>query len=296
MKKTYYLGIDVGGTSVKAAIIYGKDDFLPCKGFLTGKTMEQSVFVQKIIDLIGREYSENLLGVGIGTLGFVDSKSGTILSGAKNVPCLAGLKLKDILIKRFPDLKISVINDATAAALGEKWAGAAQDTDNFFCITFGTGLGGCLVLNGKVIEGAHHRSGEIGFYDYEDEENYLELRHSTKSIVAYAGKILQDATLDGFAFFEKIRNGDAVCVAIFDEWMRRMGRVLANVIIVIDVEKIIVGGGISKEESLVIPHLTQCIDEMLPPNFRGQCKIEAATCANDAGVLGAVYNLLHERA
>lgn len=282
------LGIDVGGTSAKYALV--DQDGKLCKrgSFETGRQMSGHDFFRSMLDVARRAMEHDIAGIGICSLGAVDTVTGRILGAAENLPFLEELNLKEGMQEAFPNTPVSISNDVHAVAKGEMWLGAAKECNSFFCLSLGTGLGGALVINGQLVEGAHCRAGEIGYIDYDNEEEYLEKRVSTKAVVDQAAVALGVSELDGFGFFEKVRAGNPICEGILKQWVGRLSRAIANLIITLDLELILIGGGVSSEKEILIPRIAAQVDGMLPLDFRGQTRIGAAKFRNDAGILGAV--------
>lgn len=283
-----YLGIDIGGTTAKYALISDRGDIRCKSSFSTGKHSSKSDFLQSLFRVTDWAVDLGVKGIGICSLGIINPDSGAILGGVQNMPYLHGVNFLEVLAERYPHHPVRISNDVKAIARGEQWMGAARDCSNFFCIALGTGLGGALVLDSKLVEGTHYRAGEICYVNYRNNQDYLEKYTSTKYMMKLAARTLGVSDLDGFEFFHRVHNGDPACCNILDVWIHTLARFVANILIILDLEKVIIGGGISKESDILIPRLTKAVSSMLPPEFRGQASIEAAQCANDAGMLGAI--------
>ena len=286
------LGIDIGGMSAKYSIISESGALNEKSSFRTGCDMTREQFVGKLYETVEHALPNQIDGIGICSLGFINTETGEILGGVENLPFLEGMNIRKLLTDRFPNIPVSIQNDVKAVALGEQWLGAGRNCKSFFCITFGTGLGGALVLNGNVVEGTHFRAGEICYLQYQTEHDYFEKKVSTKYLVEQAAKRLEQPEMDGFRFFGLYRADNAVCVDLLNAWAERIGRCIADLTVTLDLEKVIVGGGISDEKDILIPLITRKVNRMLPAQFRNQCAIVAAECANDAGMLGAVSPML----
>ena len=125
-----------------------------------------------------------------------------------------------------------------------------------------------------------------------ERNDYLEKHVSTKWVLEAAAKEIGLPELNGFDFFDLVRRGNPVCEGILNVWMDDISRVIANIIILLDIELVVIGGGISAERELILPRILSYVDRRLPPEMRGQTRIETAMCANRAGVLGAVMPLI----
>lgn len=288
MKKRECLGIDIGGTTAKYAII-GEDGSVRNEDFFpTGQKMNRQEFLQELFQVTDRAIEEDVVGIGICSPGILDPRSGSIVGATENLPFLTGMNLKNFLRERYADLPVYINNDAKAAALGERWMGAARGCENYCCITFGTGLGGAFVIDSKLVEGVHFRAGEIGYLNYRGKKDYLEKKVSTGHLMKIAATRLGIDQINGIQFFERIRKKDPICEKILDEWVEELGRFIANILIMLDLEKIIIGGGISNEKEILFPRLNRKVRELMPEQFYDEFEIVMAQCCNHAGMLGAV--------
>lgn len=290
----WYLGIDIGGTTAKYARISAEGKVSQRGSFPTGAACGREEFLARFFSVVEEGVLAGALGIGISCLGIIDSRSGKVCGGAENLPILPELNLKELLMTRYPNLPVYICNDVKAAARGEQWMGAGRNSDHFFCITFGTGLGGCAVIGGKVLEGAFSRAGEIGYWDYQDDKHYCERRLSTGYVMAAAARKLGIPAIDGISFFARVRQGDAVCLAVLDDWTAEIARVIAHIVLLLDPEKIILGGGIAPQSDLLLPRIGKALGGVLPPDVQAECSIAFAECGNDAGMLGAVSVLARQ--
>lgn len=216
----HYLSIDIGGSSVKYGIITCGGDILSTGGFNTGPSYTLPCFEAHLKQMVELSLSLGVCGIAVSTLGIVHTESCELLGGAENAPWLLQCNLRE-LIRQVggAHLPVAVLNDAKAAALGEGWLGAAKGVRNFACVTLGTGIGGAFVLNKKLLEGAHFRAGEIAYCNYRSPDDYIEKELSTINVLKKVSKALGVPKIDGINFFERIRAGEAVPCALFEEWM-----------------------------------------------------------------------------
>jgi len=287
-----YLGIDIGGTTAKYALITSTGGIMNKGSFETGFRVGLDSFLESLFRVVDASIGKGIEGIGISCLGIINSESGEIIGGVANMPFLAGLNLKKLLSEKYHGIPVRICNDVKAAVRGEQWLGAAKDCQNVFFVSLGTGLGGALVLNSKVVEGSHFRAGEICYLDFNNDADYIEKYVSTKHVMTITAKALAIPHLDGFEFFSKVRQGDGLCIEILDQWVNNLSRLIANIIIIFDVEKVIVGGGISSEKDILVPRINQAVNLMIPSEFCNQTVIETAMCTNDAGMLGAVSQFI----
>lgn len=210
----------------------------------------------------------------------------------ENLPALQGFCPRSFFDEAGFAQPVCIVNDASAAVLGEHWLGAAQGLDNFLCVAFGTGIGGGLVLNGRLWNGSSFCAGELGYWDYLDDRHYWELEDSAIALIRKAQTQSGCPDLTGEAFFERLRLQDPLCCDLFESWAQKAGRIFANITLLLDLQAILVGGGISAQKEILTPALQACMDRCLPPHFRGRCKVSSALLGNRAALLGAVRPLL----
>lgn len=289
MKKKNYLGFDIGGTGVKYAVVSEEGKFLTAGSFPSGMDMTREELVKQMSSLIKRYIAEYCIaGVGISTLGIVNGEMGEVVSGVQNLPAIEGFNMREYFQKRFPGLKVAVMNDVHAVALGERAFGAARGCKHFFCVTFGTGLGGCAIVDSNRVYGSHYHAGEIGYLDYRDGGVCCEKELSTGFVMRRAAKALGREQINGIEFFKLVKEGNVVCAEIFEEWMGGIARLISNIVILLDPEKVILGGGISGQGDFILNPVREKLKTMMPEEFFRHMKVEMAQCANDAGILGAV--------
>ncbi|MDQ8738479.1 ROK family protein [Paenibacillus sp. LHD-38] len=286
----HYIGIDIGGTEIKYAVfglgaeLLYHDSVKTPKGQANIRIPEQAAGI--IAELL--EKYEGIQGVGISTAGVVDPASGEIVFAGGTIPEYKGTNLKTMIQDRF-GLRAIVANDVNAAACGEKWKGAAQGSDHFFCMTLGTGVGGALFCEGKLVVGSHFRAGEIGhsLYDKSTRTTY-EQRASMTALLNKASLVLPEFTGSGHELFANARMGSECCNAIIDGWAEEIARGLAEIILLADPSLILIGGGVSEQKAFLLDKIKARLDEYLPANF-SKTELKAAELGNRAALYGAVY-------
>jgi glucokinase len=286
-----YLGIDIGGSSAKCGIITSSCEILSRSSFETGPDITEETLVRRICSTVEDSLESGIMGIGLCFPGFIDVKTGNCLGGAENLEMLGNINLKRFLSEKYL-LPVSVLNDVNAVALAETWVGAGRSFRNMVCVVLGTGIGGSIIIDGNIYEGPHLSAGEIGYLDYSNENDYCELRLSAKAIIKEASERLDRPDMDGFLFFELLRQEKREIVEIFDRWSSGLARVIANIITLLDPECVIIGGGISSEKDILIPALKDKIDRMLYPSLRGKASIMSAVCGNSAGMIGAARSVM----
>lgn len=298
MNTKHYLGIDIGGTFIKYGAVDKTGNIL--KSDTTETTKDIESLLKTIEKIIENNQPENLYGVGISSPGRIDIEEGIIRHGG-SLTFLNGLNLEKHINDRF-NLPCTLINDAKAATMAEQWVGSLSDVTNGMVITLGTGLGGGIILNNNLYSGTNYQSGEISWM-FRNMENISGsgMLGSELSAVQFVRKCAQALDLadenDGQAVFEQIKIGEnEEIMDYFSEFSRKIAWVILNLQSVLDLEKFLIGGGVSRQELLleeINKQYLQLRSEF--PYFKEHflpVEIEACKYHNDANILGAVYQLL----
>ena len=311
--KSYCFGIDVGGTSVKCGL-FNTDGTLLEKWEIPTRTENKGEnILPDVAETIKAKIAEknidkdDIEGVGIGIPGPINSKG----EAACAVNLYWGFTPVAQILSDLTGLKAQAGNDANVAALGEAWKGAAAGSQNVIMVTLGTGVGGGIIIDGKIVAGAHGAGGEVGHACVEPEEEAvcncgnhgcLEQMTSATGIVRLAKKYLashdtpsslreRGESISAKAVFDALKEGDAAAEAIVQEFSEYLGRALAVFACVVDPEVIVVGGGVSKAGQILIDGVAKYYREAA---FIA-CKdtpIVLASLGNDAGIYGAAKMLI----
>ena len=309
--KEYAFGIDLGGTTAKIGLFTTSGALLEKWEVATDTSNAGEHILENLAAAILGKMNEQGIqpeqveGVGIGVPGPVlDSSIVPIVCanlggwGERNVSAqLSGL---------LNGLKVLVGNDANVAALGEIWMGAAKGAKNAVMVTLGTGVGGGVVVNGKVIDGVHGAGGEIGHITVNRHETAtcgcgkhgcLEQYSSATGVVRCMKKLLDEnpdtpCVLRGTEFaakdvFDAARNGDALAALEVDEMSDTLGMALANIASTVDPEAFLVGGGVARAGEVLFTPLAKHFQEYAFKSCR-EIPIKQASLGNDAGIYGAV--------
>ena len=309
--KEYAFGIDLGGTTAKIGLFTTSGALLEKWEVATDTSNAGEHILENLAAAILGKMNEQGIqpeqveGVGIGVPGPVlDSSIVPIVCanlggwGERNVSAqLSGL---------LNGLKVLVGNDANVAALGEIWMGAAKGAKNAVMVTLGTGVGGGVVVNGKVIDGVHGAGGEIGHITVNRHETAtcgcgkhgcLEQYSSATGVVRCMKKLLDEnpdtpCVLRGTEFaakdvFDAARNGDALAAREVDEMSDTLGMALANIASTVDPEAFLVGGGVARTGDVLFAPLNKHFQEYAFKSCR-EIPIKQASLGNDAGIYGAV--------
>ena len=309
--KEYAFGIDLGGTTAKIGLFTTSGALLEKWEVATDTSHAGEHILENLAAAVLDKMKEKSIqpeqveGVGIGVPGPVlDSSIVPIVCanlggwGERNVSAqLSGL---------LDGLKVLVGNDANVAALGEIWMGAAKGAKNAVMVTLGTGVGGGVVVNGKVIDGVHGAGGEIGHITVNRHETAvcgcgkrgcLEQYSSATGVVRCMKKLLDEnpdtpCVLRGTEFaakdvFDAARNGDALAAREVDEISDTLGMALANIASTVDPEAFLVGGGVARAGDVLFAPLNKHFQEYAFKSCR-ETPIKQASLGNDAGIYGAV--------
>jgi len=289
-----YLCFDIGGTSVKFGVADEKG-YLLLKGETPNVITQKGVkgVVESLASLADRYRQEyDLQGIAVSTAGVVDPEQGVILYAPKYFPGYPGTNLQELL-EEHTGLPCTVENDVNAAALGEYWQGAGRGAKSLFCITVGTGIGGCAILNGQVIHGASCSAGEAGLQQIRPEGTWEEVA-STSALIRNVAKAkrVSEAELDGRKIFAMAQQGDADAVEAIAKQMEDIATGIANICYILNPERIIIGGGIAAQEKYLYPILDGALRKRLLPLVYDHLTLRFALLKNDAGMIGALCNFL----
>ncbi len=284
-----YLGVDVGGSSIKTGIV-DENGTLLARGRLEIPGSYEA-FQQALLDLIERAREEHgVLGVGISSCGGINPYTGEVF--AKIAPSLQYLIGRNYYALREKTcLPLYVEKDGNCAALGEMWTGSAQDLQNFVTLVLGSGLGGSVAIGGRIYEGANFLAGDVGYaFPLKDSPAYSPLVAPVAIENAYKAETGRFLTIPQM---KEQAPHDPAAAKYYDRFMYELGNVLLTMQYVIDPAMFLLGGGISAWEELV-PELDRHILELVRQRDCGPLipRLRACTHQNDANILGAVYNLL----
>lgn len=315
MYENWLVGVDLGGTTIKMAFInlYGEIIHkweIPTNKGEKGKHIPTDIansIDQQLEDL--RQNKSRLISIGIGAPGTVNVQDGSIEVavnlGWENFP------LRDIL-KRETSLPVVVENDANLAAIGEKWKGAGNGAKNLLFVTLGTGVGGGIIINGKIVHGENGAGGEIGHITSIPKDGFLckcgkkgclETVASATGIVRLALEELayteestklkdyynKHKTVTPKQIFDAANEGDKMAKRIIHQVTFHLGLSLANLANSLNMEKIVIGGGVSNAgNSLLIPLKEQFVQFAFSKVAQG-VELVIATLGNDAGLLGGAW-------
>lgn len=307
-----YLGVDIGGTAVKLGIVTDYGEILQSElypvafdGYETPilETVMKScaIFLEK-----NNIKPEKLLGIGISATGQIDTNHRTVAGVGGNIK---NWKDSDIG-KTFSNLyhiPVTVVNDANCVALGEKWIGKAKDYHNVIVITIGTGIGGGIIVEDKLLLGSSGFAGEFGHFSIKKDgeictcgnkgcyERYASMTALVRSVQnnipfkQYPG--LTKELVNGKVIFEFVKNNDLIISSIVDQWIEDIVSGLVSLTHIFNPDLILIGGGVSVQEDFLILKIRERLRNKAMVNFGKSLIVESAALGNNAGLVGAVYYL-----
>ena len=296
----YYICIDIGGTSIKYGVLSEKGEIF-IDGTVSTKVTEKENFilsdVKKLVRNILDEYRNyEIKGICISTAGVVNPEKGEIAYAGPTIPKYTGTKIKEELEKEF-SISCEVENDVNCAGLGEYWKGAGKGSKSMVCLTIGTGIGGSVILDGKLLNGIGYTAGEIGYMDVNG--SYIQNIASSRYLVekVQKEKVEKEGITDaitGVDIFELAKKGDEICIAGINEIISNLAVGVRNIIYLLNPEVIVIGGGITAQKEYLEEKIRNEVnDGMISDMFR-KTRIELAQQGNQAGLLGALYNFLNK--
>ena len=230
-----------------------------------------------------------LAGVAISSAGMVDPDKGEIFYAGPQIPNYAGTQFKKEIEETF-QIPCEIENDVNCAGLAEVTTGHAKGSNNAVCLTIGTGIGGCLLLDGQVFHGFSNSACEVGYLHLPD--GAFQDLASTTALVEYVAECHGDPVeqWNGRRIFKQATEGDKICMAGIDRMVAYLGKGLANIVYVVNPEVIVLGGGIMAQEAILKPKIYQTLCAELVPSLADKIRLEFAHHQNAAGMLGAYYH------
>ena len=290
MKKV--IGIDLGGTSIYGGIINEKGEILRKVERETPSGRGRRAVLDRIIEVIDELKEEDILGIGIGTPGCIDSTNGRLLDIGGNIEEWANTDIRGEISKVYPNLPIYVENDANAAGLCEKWIGAGKNFDYFVMLTLGTGVGGVIYMEKEgILKGHNFQGGELGHailypkgrpcncgqqgcVDKYISGDALEQRYYEATGKRKKGKdIFKDAQKDG------------VSNKVIEEYCEDLAIYMASLKNIFDPQGLIIGGGVINSKDIWWDKMLKYYEKH--SNSKNSMEIVPAIYLNDAGMIGA---------
>lgn len=293
-KKQYAIGVDIGGTKILllAANKYGE--------VVHKKKVDSTGDLNKICQLIdvfieeSRISKEEILGMGIGVPGEVNSSDGVVRLSIQMG--WNDINVKEYISKRF-DFAVFVKNDVNFSALGERWIGNGNNSENIVYISIGTGVGGAIIANGHLIEGYNYSAGEFGyiidaedvkkgFFNEIEDFGSLERKISGYTLSSKASKM-------GFScedLFREYMKGNVLAADVIDKFISELSIAIANLVSILNPEYVIIGGGVSESMEGIKGYISENVKKLTI--FPAQIKL--SKLGGEAGAFGCIYYVLHQ--
>ncbi len=282
------IALDIGGTSIKAGEVVD-GELCSFTEYDTDAKNGGEFVMARAVDIISAYGSFE--AIGISTAGQVDSRHGCIRFANENIPGYTGMKVGEILKAKF-GVPVAVENDVNSAAIGEAQFGAGRGVDDFICLTFGTGIGGAIVISREIYPGSRFSAAEFGHIVTHAGgracncglRGCYEQYASTRALVRSAVK-LDTSLSNGRKIFESLERPDIK--SLVNEWLAEILYGLATVIHIFNPSRVILGGGIMNE-GYITDKLRKEINNYIMPSY-SNVEIRPAFLGNRAGLLGAAY-------
>jgi glucokinase len=298
MSRKFIIGIDLGGTNLKVAVLDLKYKFIDKEVLSTRQFRRKENLIAAIVYSVNRIIEDNsfkkkdILGIGLGLPGPIDERSG-IVHFFPNIPGWKEVNLKRILEKKLR-LSVFVDNDAKLMALAEHRLGNALGFKNVLCLTLGTGVGGGLIIEGGLYRGQDNAAGEIGHVPVNERGAHcncggnacLETYIGNNTILHEARKAFKrDISLEELSALARERNRQALNIWL--QVARRLGIALVGVVNLLNLDAIIIGGGIANAGSVLFDKVKETIKGQAMRVQARRLKVLKAKLGSDAGLIGA---------
>ena len=309
----YYIGIDLGGTNIAVGLVdeNGKilaDMSVPTKAERDWREIvkDMAEVSKKVVEKAGVSISD-VKGVGIGCPGTIDN-SGGICTYANNLNMENAAIAEEF--RKYLDVHVNLENDANAAALGE-YAINGQGAESFVFITLGTGVGGGVVLGGKIFRGFNCAGAELGHTvivaDGEDctcgRKGCWEAYASVTALIRQTKKAMEEnpdslmhelskkeGKVSGRTAFDAAKKGDGAAISVVNKYLEYVGEGITNMVNIFQPEKVVIGGSISKEGDYLLNPVKEFVEKYDYNRYMEKVKIEIATLFGDAGIIGAAFS------
>lgn len=315
----YRIGIDLGGTNIAAGLV-GEDfeilvkDSLPTQATRPAEQIVDDIALlcRRVCDAAG-VLTSDVGAVGIASPGVANHDTG-VVEYANNLP-FRHFPIAQLLRERFPVERVSVENDANAAAWGEAVAGAARGTDNSVMITLGTGVGGGIIIDRKVYSGSNFAGAELGhiviqqggrqcscgrrgcWEAYSSATAMIRMTQEKLEECAAAGRdtlmselVAQRGRVTGRTACDAMRMGDAAALEVYNEYIKYLACGLTNIVNIFQPQVISLGGGISGEGQSLVDAVSPLVHaEQYGSGIVNLADIRIAKLGNDAGIIGAAF-------
>lgn len=309
----YCFGVDIGGTTIKMGLFEPGGEILDKWEIVSRTENGGEAVLPDIAESIKKKIAqyemktEDVIGVGVGVPAPVSAEG--VVKGSANI----GWGYKDVKkeLEELTGFDAEIANDANVAALGEMWKGGGMGQKNMIMVTLGTGVGGGVIIGGRLLVGANGAGGEIGHIcvNYDESESCgcgncgcLEQYASATGVVRLANQrllkddkesVLRHEKVSAKAVFDAVKAGDELAQEVAEEFGRYLGFAIANMAVIADPNIVVIGGGVSKAGEILLTYIEKAFKERA---FfaNADMKFSLATLGNDAGICGAAKLVLDQ--
>jgi len=294
----YSIGVDLGGTNLRAAAITKDGTIVEKISGSTNLSEGRDAVISDIVDAITRIKRKvgagRLAGVGIGVPGFILIEKGIIV-GSNNLPEFEGFPVRDEIERRL-GTQVILENDANAAAMGEKWMGAGKEVDDLILLTLGTGIGGGIISHGRVLHGFVGMGGEIGHMTIYPNGNpcgcgnygCLEKHASATAVSSMAALLHLGDNVTSEDVYKMAADGDEKAQMIFVSMGTALGLAIGTLVNIFNFPLVLLSGGMLPAWDLFAPPMMKEVKRSF--TFRNtKTTVGKATLGNEAGLYGAAY-------
>lgn len=281
-----YLAFDVGGTSIKYALMDSDLNFLERGKALTNHNKDQAIItnLKTITTDIASKY--DIAGIGVSTAGRVGKKGDIIFSGP-TIKDYQGTQIKQILEEE-SHLPVHILNDVDAALRGEIFCGAGKIYRSIYCIALGTGIGGSFYIDHHLVDGAHNLGNSVGYLDYDPKDkSTFESHYST---LAFESQLNAEhvSVPDAFA---KARQGNQHFLSLIDHWCDEIGKRMAQICLILDPEAFLIGGAVCQQGDFFTDRLATATKKYMPDGMF-HVQIKPAMLQDRSQLFGAVADFI----
>lgn len=309
-----YIGIDLGGTGIKAGLVDDNYKIIHSASVPTGAQRHYSEIIKdmamlaiRVTEEAGYDINKDVKSIGIGSPGSCDSKNGVLIYANninfENVPMRAEMQ-------KYINLPIYIGNDANVAALGEFMVLEDKDVEHMIAVTLGTGVGGGIIIDKKIYEGFNGVAAEIGHFQVQMNDGEpctcgrtgcWEAYASVTALIRETKRAIEKnpdcdmakdvaakgGEVNGITSFAWAKKGDSVAQKVVDNYMRAIAEGIASVINIFQPQVLVIGGAISKEGDYLLKPVKEMVKSIIYSRGVEQTDIRIAKLGNDAGIIGA---------
>lgn len=286
--------VDIGGTNIKSGM-WEDDEIKEIQETATDAKLGGGHVMEKVLGIL--KGFQDFQAVGISTAGQVDTEKGMILYANDNIPGYTGTKIREI-IEDMLHVPVAVLNDVNSAAAGEAFYGVGKEEKDFLCLTYGTGVGGAIVINGEVYNGSGYSAGEFGCIVTHPEDREPDRDMFSGCYEKYASTTALVQRVNDR--FPELKNGRDIFVRmeepevrkLVDQWIMEIVYGLTTLVHIFNPSMIVLGGGIMEQE-YIVSKVREKLKEHIMSSFRN-VKVVQAELGNQAGMLGAAQEAKKE--